>query len=164
MIFVIPCTRSGPYFSTTVEAVQYLMYQTEWNVRTCKKETKHTLFWGVRGVREEEFPYVVAKSSAKSQKPWNPFVLQFCSWNGSFRHGEMKIWLCLYFQHVMKYIGTDFVEKSRQKCKDQKRNIFREGCSDRKEGISITANKRCSRQMLQLRCSLWFSIKFYTWH
>ena len=54
----------------------------------------------------------------------NLFVLQFCSWDGSFRHGEMKIWLCLYFQHVTRYIGTDFVEESRQKCKDQKRSIF----------------------------------------
>ena len=52
------------------------------------------------------------------------FTLQFCSRDGSFRHGEMKIWLCLYFQHVMRHIGTDFVEERRQKCKDQKRSIF----------------------------------------
>ena len=54
----------------------------------------------------------------------NLFVLQFYSWDGSFRHGEMKIWLCLYFQHVTRYFGTDFVEQCRQKCKDQKRSIF----------------------------------------
>ena len=33
-------TRCGSYFGTTVGAVQCLVYQTEWNVRTCKKETK----------------------------------------------------------------------------------------------------------------------------
>ena len=54
----------------------------------------------------------------------NLFLLQSWSWDGSFRHGEMKIWLCLYFQHVTRYIGTDFVEESRQKCKDQQRSIF----------------------------------------
>ena len=54
----------------------------------------------------------------------NLFVIQCCSWGGSFRHDEMKIWLCLYFQHVTRYLGTDFVEESRRKCKDQKRSIF----------------------------------------
>ena len=45
----------------------------------------------------------------------NLVVLQFCSWDGSFGQGEMKMWLCLYFQHITGYIGTDFVEESRQK-------------------------------------------------
>ena len=40
--------------------------------------------------------------------------------------------------------------------------FFGEGCFDRKEYISNTANKRCSRQVLHLRCSSWYSIKFYT--
>ena len=52
------------------------------------------------------------------------FVLQFCSWDGSFRHGEMKIWLCLYFQHVTRYIGTDFVEESRQKMQRSEEEHF----------------------------------------
>ena len=93
----------------------------------------------------------------------NLFVLQFCSWDGPFRHGEMQIWLCVYFQHVTRYIGTDFVEESRQKMqRSKKEHCFREGCFGRKECISNTANKRCSRQVLQLRCSSWYSIKFYT--
>ena len=84
----------------------------------------------------------------------NLLVLQFCSWNGSFRHGEMKIWLCLYFQHVTRYIGTGFVEESRQKMqRSEEEHFFREGWCDRKEYISNAANKRCSRQVLQLRCS-----------
>ena len=79
---------------------------------------------GCVGVWEKGFLYVVAKLQAKSPKTLkNLFVLQFCSWDGSFRHGEMKIWLCLYFQHVTRYTGTDFVEESRQKCKDQRRSI-----------------------------------------
>ena len=86
--------------------------------------------------------------------------LQFCSWDGSFRHDEMKIWLCLYFQRVTRYIGTDFVEESRQKMqRSEEEHFFREGYCDTKENISNTANKRCSRQVLQLRCSSWYSIK-----
>ena len=54
----------------------------------------------------------------------NLCVLQFCSWDGSFRHGEMKIWLCLYFQHVTRYIGTTLWKKADKKCKDQKKSIF----------------------------------------
>ena len=93
----------------------------------------------------------------------NLLVLQFCSWDGSFGHGEMRIWLCLYFQHVTRYIETDFVEESRQKMQtSEKEHLFCEGCFGRKECISNTANKRCSRQVLQLRCSWWYSIKFYT--
>ena len=156
-------TRCGSYFGTTVEAVQYLMYQAEWNVRTCKKETKHTLFWGVR-VYERKDCFILSPSYAQSPKTVkNLFVLQFCSWDGSFRHGEMKIWLCLYFQHVTRYIGTDFVEESRQKMQKLEKDHFsREECFGRKEYLSNTANKRCSRQVLQLQCSSWYSIKFYT--
>ena len=115
------------------------------------------------GGREKEFLHVVAKLQAKSQKPWKISVLQFWSWDRSFRHGEMRIWLCLYFQHVTRYIGTDFVEESRQNMqRSEKEHFFREGCFYRKEYLSNTADKRCSRQVLQLRCSSWYSIKFYT--
>ena len=67
------------------------------------------------------------KQSPKNRE--NLFVLQFCSWDGSFRHGEMKISLCLYFQHVTRYIGTDFVEESRWKIQrsEEEENVFREG-------------------------------------
>ena len=57
----------------------------------------------------------------------NLFPLQFCSWDGSFRHGEVRIWLCLYFQHVTRYIGTDFVEESRQNAKIRKGAFFAKG-------------------------------------
>ena len=53
----------GPYIGTTVEVVQYLTYQTTWNIRICQKETKHTLFWSVR---EKEFLYLVAKLRTRS--------------------------------------------------------------------------------------------------
>ena len=103
----LACTRCGPYFGTTVEAVQCLTSQTEMKRSNVQKRDKHTLVLGCKntllfwGVRERRFLHVVAELQTKSQKPGkNFFVLQFCSWNGSFRHGEMKIWLCLYFQHV----------------------------------------------------------------
>ena len=125
------CTRCGPHFGTTVEAVHCLTCQTEWNVRTCKKETKHTLFWGGGG---RERTSLRCRQVPKAVKDF--FVLQFCSWDGSFRHGEMKIWLCLYFQHVTRYIGTDFVEEGRQKMqRSENEHFFREGCCDRKECI-----------------------------
>ena len=152
--------RCGPYFGTTVEAVQSLMYQTEWNVRTCKEETKHTLFWDVR---KKEFLYVVAKLRPKSQKP-----SKIC-WSYSFAvemgHFDMVRWkydpVCIFsmFRDMLELI---LWKKGDKKCKDQKRSIFREECFDRKECISNTANKRCSQQVLQLRCSWWYSIKFYT--
>ena len=127
----------------------------EWNVRTCKKEKKHSV-WGVAGcagcagVWEKEFPYIVAKLQAKSQKPSKIYLfLQFCSEDESFRHGEMKMGLCLYFQHVTRHIGTDFVEGSRQKMqRSEEEHFFGEGCFDRKDYLSNTANKRCSRQVL----------------
>ena len=92
----------------------------------------------------------------------NLFVLQFCSWDRSSRHGEMKIWLCLYFQHVTRYLEIEFLEESRQKMQRSEEHFFREGCFDRKEYISNTANKCCSRQVLLLWYSWWYSIKFYT--
>ena len=163
---IVKHTRCGPYFGTTVKAMQCLTYQTEGNVRTCKKETKDTLFWGVWvcGCVGERISLLCRQVTSKVPKTVkNLFVLQFCSWDGSFRHGEMKRSLCLYFQHVTRYIGTDFVEESRRKMqRSEEEHFFREGCSDRKEFFSNTANKRCSRQVLQLRCSWWYSIKFYT--
>ena len=157
-------TRCGSYFGTIVEAVQCLTYQTEWNVRTCKKETKHT-FFGVCGCGGRKNFYTLSPNYAQSpKKPWKiSLSYSFCSWHGSFRHGEMKIWLCWYIQHVTRYIGTDFVEESRQKMqRSEEEHFFLEGCFDREEYISNTANKRCSRQVLQLRCSSSYSIKFHT--
>ena len=126
-----------------------------------KKRQKILCF---RGGGEKEFLYVVAKLRTKSQKP------RKISWSYSFAvemgHFDMvrwKIWLCLYFQHVTRYIGTDFVEESRQKMqRSEEEHFFRKGCFDRKECISNTANKRWSRQVLQLRYSSSYSIKFYT--
>ena len=157
------CTRCGPYFGTTVEAMQCLTYQTEWNVRTCKKETKHTLYWVCGCVGERICLHCRQVTSKVPKTVKNLIVLQFSTWDGSLRHGEMRIWLWLYFQHVTRYIGTDFVEESRRKVqRSEKEHFSREGCFDRKEYLSNTANKRCSRQVLQLRCPSWYSNKFYT--
>ena len=117
---------------------------------------QNILCFGV--VPEKGFPHVVAKLHAKSQNPWKiSLSYSLAVKMGSFRHGEMKIWLCLYFQHVTRYIGTDFVEeKQTKKCKDQKRSIFlAKGALIGKSRLSNTANRRCSRQVLQLRCSSW---------
>ena len=101
--------------------------------------------------RHSENFFTCRQSTNKVQKIVKIFVPQFCSWDGSFRHGEMKIWLCLYFQHVTRYIGTDFVEESRRQIqRSEEEHFFRKGYFDRKEDISSTANKRCSRQVLQL--------------
>ena len=124
------------------------------------KKRQNILCFGVCGRKNSSCCRQVTSKVPKTVK--NLFDLQFCSWDGSFRHGEMKIWLCLYFQHVMRYIGTDFVEESRQQMqRSEEEHFCREGCFDRKEYISNTANKRCSRQVLQLRCSSRYSIKFY---
>ena len=132
--FVIS-TRCGPYFGSAVEAVQCLTYQTEWSVQTCKKEAKHTLVLGCAGERISLHCRQVTSRVPKTMK--NLCVLQFCSWDGSFRHGKMKIWVCSYFQHVTRYIGTDFVEESRQKMqRSEKENFFREKCFDQMQRIN----------------------------
>ena len=146
-------------FSTTVEAVQCLTYQTGWNVRTCKKETKHTRFWGVR---EKEFLYVVLKLCAKSQKTMKiSLSYSFAVENGSFRHDEMKYYSVCIFGMLRDTLELILWKKADKPCKDQKRSIFiGEECFDRKEYVANTANKHCSRQVLQFRCSWWYSIRF----
>ena len=91
-----------------------------------KRDKKYSVR-GVWGVREKGFLFVVVmRKVPKTGK--NIFVLQFCSWDGSFRYDEMKIWLCLYFQHDTRYIGTDFVEESRQKMqRSEKEHLFAKG-------------------------------------
>ena len=54
----------------------------------------------------------------------NLFVLQFCSWRGSFGHGEMKIWLCLYSQHVTRYIWNWFCGRKQTKNGKIRRGAF----------------------------------------
>ena len=143
-------TRCGPYFGTTVEAVQCLTYQTEWNIRICKKETKHTLFGGGRGAGERVSLGCrqVTRKVPKTVK--NLFLLQFRSWDGSFRHGEMKISICLYFQHVTRYIVSDFVEEY---ISNSANNAFHGRCSSPGVLHEIPSNYTCSvrRQIL-----LWF--------
>ena len=91
-----------------------------WKV-ACFGVWKRALFWGVKtcfvlGCAGETICLRFRQVTQKVRKTVkNLLVLQFCSWNGSFRRNEIKIWLCLYFQHVARYIGTDFVEESRQK-------------------------------------------------
>ena len=118
-------------------------------------------FGGGRGERISLRCRQVTSKVPKTMK--NLFVLQFCSWDGSFGHGEVKIWLCLYFQHVTRYIGTDLKEESRQNMqRSEGEYLFREGCFDRTEYLSNTANEGCSRLVLQLRCSSSYSIQFDT--
>ena len=124
------------------------------------KKRQKILCFGMCG--RENF-FTLLPSCAQSPKTVkNLFVLQFWSWNGSFRHGEMKIWLCLYFSMSWGILELILWKKADKKCKDQKGAFFCEGCFDRKECVSNTANKRCSRQVLQLWCSWWYSIKIYT--
>ena len=122
---------------------------------------KHTLFGSVW---EREFLYVVAKWRAKFQKPWKASLSY--SFAVEMGHFDMVRWkfdsVCI-FSMSRDLLELILWKKADKRCKDQKRGIFfHEGCVDRKENISNTANKRCSWQMLQLRCSSWYSIKFYT--
>ena len=123
------------------------------------KKRQNILITGMWGGRISLSCHQVTRKVLKAVE--NLFILQFCSWDGSFRHGERKRGLCLYFQCVTRYIGTDFVEESRLEMQRSKEEHFlREGCLDRTEYISNTANKRCSRQVLQLQCSSSYSINF----
>ena len=72
--------------------------------------------------------------NAKSPKPSTiSFFLQFCSWDGSFRHGEMKIWVCLYFTACYEIHWNWFCGRKQTKnAKIRKGAFFREGCFDRK--------------------------------
>ena len=150
-------TRCRPYFGVRILYVSNRMKRSN-----LQKRYKTHPVLGCAGERISLRCRQVTHKIPKTVK--NFFVLQFCSCDGSFRHGEMKIWVCLDFQHVTRYIGTDFVEERRQKIqRSEKEHFFHEGCFDRKEYISNTANKRCSRQVLELRCSWWYSIQFYTW-
>ena len=113
------------------------------------KKTKHTLFWGVWVCERKNF-FTSSPSYKQSPKTVkNLSVLQFCSWDGSFRHGEMKISLCLYFQHVTRYIGTDFVEESRQQMqRSEEEHFFAKGALIGKSVFQIqrinAVHGRCS--------------------
>ena len=159
-ICIIMSTRCEPYFGATVEAVQCLTYQTEWNVRTCQKREKTCSCFGMCG-RKNFFTLSpsYAQSHKNREKSLCPTVLQLrgvisTRWGKNITPG---------FQYTTKFIETDFVEESRQKMqRSEEDHVFGEEGFDRKEYVSNTANKRCSRQMLQLRCSSSYSIKFYT--
>ena len=163
-------TRCGPYFGTTVEAVQCLTYQTEWNVWTCKKETKHyscfgvwkhTLFWGVRG---KEFLYFVAELRAKSQKPWKiscPTVLQLRWLISTWWDENMTLFV---FSACYEILWNWFCgRKQTKKCKDQKRSIvFAKGALIGKSVFQIQRRNAVHGRWLQFRYSWWYSIKVYT--
>ena len=53
----------------------------------------------------------------------NLFILQFCSWNGIISRWWNEN-MTLYFQHITRSIGTDFVEESRQKMQRSEGSIF----------------------------------------
>ena len=132
-----------------------------WNVQTCKKDTKHSLFWDVR---KKEFLYVVAELRAKSHKPWKslcPTVLQLRWLISTWWDENVTLFVisACYKIHWNWFYGRNQTKAQRSK----EKHFLGEGCFDRKEYISNTANKRCPRQVLQLRCSSWYSVKFYTW-
>ena len=98
-------TRCGPYFGTTVEAVQCLTYQIRWNIRICKKERKYILFRGGGGCGRQNFFTLspsYKQSSKNREKSLCPAV--------EMGHFDMVRWKyhCLYFKRVTRYIGTDF--------------------------------------------------------
>ena len=117
----------------------------------CFRVWKHTLFWSVW---EKGFLYVVAKLCTEPQKPSKiPLSYSFGVEMGHFDMVRGKYESVCIFSMLRDTLELILWKKADKKCKDQKRSIFREGCFDRKENISNTANKRCSRQVLQLRCS-----------
>ena len=144
--------RCGPYFGTTVKANKTLKLVKKRQNILCFEVCRRKNFLFLSPSYEQSF-----KNREKSHCPT---VLQL-RWVPSTRLDEnMTLFV---FQHVTRYIETDFVEESRQKMqRPEKEHFFREGCFDRKEYLSNTANKRCSRQGLQLRCSSSYSIKFHT--
>ena len=96
--------------------------QPEWNVRTCKKETKHTLFWGVR---EKGFLYFVARLQAKSQKPSKiPLSYSFAVEMGHFDMVRWKYDSVCILSMLRDTLELILWKKADKKCKDQKRSIF----------------------------------------
>ena len=127
------------------------------------KKRQNILCLRCLGVQEKRFLYVVAKLRVKSQKPWN--ISLSYSFGVKMGHFAMVRWkydsVCI-FSMLRDTLELICGRKQTKNAKIRRGAFFREGCFDRKECISNTANKRCSRQVLQLRCSSWYSIKFYT--
>ena len=151
-----------------------------WGVEThpCFGVWKHTLvlgceniplFWGVEtypcyGVCERKNFSTLSPSYKKSPKNHEkspcPTVLQL-RWVISTWRDEMVtlfVFSACYKIHWNWFCGIKQTKMQRL----WKGAFFREGCFDAKEDVSNTANKRSSRQVLQFRCSLWYSNKFYT--
>ena len=144
-------TRCGPYFGITVEAVQRLTYQTGWNVRTCKKR-QNMLCFGV--CRRKNF-FTLSPSYAQSpknrEKSLCSKVLELRWIISTWWDENMTLFVfsASYETHWNWFCGR----KQTKNAKIRRGALLREGCFDRKEYLSNTANKRCSRQMLQLQCS-----------
>ena len=161
-------TRCGPYFGTTVEAMQFLTHQTEKKHSNLQKRDKKILCrvaYGVCGVcRRENF---LTLSPSYKQSPKNrenclcPTVLQLRWVISTWWDENMTLFVfsACYQIHWNWFCGR----KQTKNAKIRKGAFFREGCFDRKGYVSNTENKRCSQQVLQLRCSSSYSIKFYTW-
>ena len=143
-------------------AVQRLTYQTKRNVQTCKKKTKHALFWGVR---REGISLRCRQVTSKVPKPSKIFLSY--SFRVEMAHFDMVRWK--YESVCISSMSRDTLElilwkKAGKKMQRlEKEHFFREECFDRTEYLSNTTNKRCSRQVLQFRCSSSYFIKFYTW-
>ena len=170
-------TRCGPYFGTAVEAVQLYHASNQMKRWNLQKRDKHILFWGVKtdssfgmwkhtlllGCVGERISLRCRQVTRKAPET----VKIFLSYSFAVEMGHFDMVRWKYDSVRISSMLRDTLElilwkKADKKCKDQKSSFFREGCFDRKEDISNTANKRCSRQVLQLRCSSSYSIKFYT--
>ena len=149
--------------------MQCFTYQTEWNVRTCKKETKHALFWGVKthsvlGCAREGISLPCRQITRKVPKTVKTSLSY--SFGVVMGHFDMVRWK--YDSVCISSMSRNTLElilwkKADEKCKDQRRSFFfAKGALIGKSMFQVQRNKRCSRQVLQHRCSWWYFIKFYT--
>ena len=130
-----------------------------------QKRDKTHFALGVCGVCGRKNFFTLSSNHAQSpKKSWKIFL----SYNFGVGMGHFDVvrWKCdsvCIFSMLRDTLKLIFLEKSRQKMqRSEEEHFFAKGGFDRKEDISNTANKRCSRQVLQFRCSSWYSIKFYT--
>ena len=65
--FITTSIRCGPYVGTTVETVQCLTYQTEWNVGTCKRDKIYSV-WRGGGVCGRKNLFTLSPSYKQSPK------------------------------------------------------------------------------------------------
>ena len=120
--------------------------------RSNLQERHKTLYFGVWG-RENFFTLTpsYAQSPKNREKSRCSTVLQL-RWVISTWWDENKT--LFVFSACYEIHWNWFCERKQTKnAKIRRGTFFGEGCFDSKEYLSNTTSKRCSRQMLQLRCS-----------